>query len=166
MNTPKRYHPVMVVLHWFTVILILGAGFLAEDEGGPSSPINIHMILGTLLVFVLVLRLIVRFAAQRPAWANTGNEYLNKLGEWVHVGLYFFAFYILILGGLIAYQRNLFAYVLGTGSVARVRLGFIGPLHHLGWIAIMGLLLLHVGGAFYHQFILKDNLLGRMWFGQ
>ncbi|MCE9645799.1 MAG: cytochrome b/b6 domain-containing protein [Chloroflexi bacterium] len=165
MNTTKRYHPIMVVLHWLTVILILGAGFLAEDEGG-GSPINIHMILGALLLVTLVLRLIVRFATKRPEWANTGDPFLNKLGELVHVGLYFFAFFILALGGLIATQRNLIGYVLGSGSVARVRLGIIGPLHHLGWIAVIGLLFLHIGGALYHQFIIKDNLFSRMWFGK
>ena len=166
MNTPKRYHPIMVVLHWLTVILLLGAGFLAEDDGGGRSPIDIHMILGTLLLATLVIRLIVRFATKRPDWANTGNQFLNKLGELVHVGLYFFAFFILALGGLIASQRNLFGYVLGTGSVSHNRVRFIGPLHHLGWIAILGLLALHVGGALYHQFIIKDNLFARMWFGK
>jgi cytochrome b561 len=166
MNTSKRYHPIMVVLHWLTVILILGAGFLSDGERGGSSPINIHIILGAFLVLVLVVRLIMRFTTQRPAWANTGNEFLNKIGELVHVGLYFFSFFILILGGFIAYQRNLFAYVLGTGSVSNVRVRFIGPLHHLGWLAILGLLFLHIAGALYHQFIIKDNLFARMWFGK
>ena len=166
MNTPKRYHPIMVVLHWLTVILILGAGFLAE--GGGRSPINIHMILGALLLATLVIRLIVRYTVKRPAWANTGNQFLNKLGEWVHVGLYIFAFYILALGGVMASQRNLIGYALGNGSAKRLAAGlrFLGPLHQLGWLAIMGLLLLHIGGALYHQFFIKDNLLNRMWFGK
>lgn len=156
----------MVVLHWLTVILMLGSGFLADDEGGGSSPINIHMILGALLLVTLVIRLIVRFTVQRPAWANTGNKFLNKLGELVHVGLYFFAFFILIFGGLIASKRDLIGYVLGTGDVVRVRLGLIGGMHQLGWLAIVGLLFLHVGGALYHQFIIRDNLFSRMWFGK
>lgn len=154
----------MVVLHWLTVILLLGAGLLSEDEGGGRSPVNVHMILGALLLVTLIIRLIVRFTIKRPGWANTGNQFLNQLGELVHYGLYLFAFYILALGGLIAVQRNLFGYVLGSGAVTRAS-GFIVPLHHLGWIAVMGLLVLHVGGALYHQFIIKDNLLNRMWFG-
>lgn len=167
MNTPKRYHPVMVVLHWLTVILILGSGFLAGGEGGGrKSPIDTHMILGALLFVTMIIRIIVRFTVKRPEWANTGNQFLNKLGELVHVGLYFFAFFILIFGGLIASKRDLFGYVLGTGSIVRGRLGLIGGMHQLGWLAIMGLLLLHIGGALYHQFILKDNLLNRMWFGK
>jgi cytochrome b561 len=166
MDTPKRYHFSMVILHWLTVVLMLGAGFLAGDEGGSSAPIDIHIILGGLLLVVLVIRLVLRFTTQRPAWASTGNAYLNKFGELVHVGLYFFAIFILVWGAVIAYQRNLFAYVLGTGAVSFERVNFlIRGFHHLGWVAILGLLLLHVGGALYHQFILKDKLFDRMWFG-
>jgi cytochrome b561 len=28
------------------------------------------------------------------------------------------------------------------------------------------LILLHIGAALYHQFLKKDHLLGRMWFGK
>jgi cytochrome b561 len=164
MNISKRYNPAMVTLHWLTVILMLGAGFLAEDDGG-GSPINIHIILGSLLLVVLLVRVVVRLTTKHPEWADTGNKFLNQLGGLVHLGLYLAAFFILGMGALIAYNRNLFAYVLGTGS-AGGRVGFLGPIHHLGWILAMGLILLHVGAAFYHQFILKDNLLSRMWYGK
>lgn len=163
MNTPKRYHPALVTLHWLTVIFLLGAGFLSEEGG--RSPISIHMVLGAGLLAIMLLRVIVRFTTSRPAWANTGNELLNKLGEWVHLGLYLIVFFILGLGGLIAYNRNLFAVALGTGTVSG-RAGLIGDIHHLGWLAAFMLVALHVGAALYHQFILKDNLLARMWFGR
>ncbi|MBK8782732.1 MAG: cytochrome b/b6 domain-containing protein [Anaerolineales bacterium] len=161
MNTPTRYHPLLVALHWLTVILLLGAGFLSEAGG--NSPVTPHMIIGALLAIVMITRLIVRFTTKRPASANTGNKALNKLGELIHIGLYFFTFYILTLGGLIAVKRNLIGYLLGNGEAIRVD-RLIGALHHFGWLAIMGLLLLHIGGAIYHQIILKDNLLSRMGF--
>ena len=170
MNTPKRYHPALVVLHWLTVVLLLGAGFLVpEGEGrrGGASPIDIHMVLGALLVVVLLARLVVRFTTKRPAWATAGNEFFNRIGELVHFGLYFFSFVILVFGGLIAYQRNLFGYVLGSGSIARGEGGFFyGAIHRLGWFAIILLLFAHVGAALYHQFILKDKLFDRMWIGR
>ena len=163
MDTPNRYHPLMVILHWATVILLLGAGTLSGNGG--SSPINAHMIFGSLLLVTMVARLIVRFIVKRPARANTGNPFLNKLGELVHIGLYFFAFYILTLGAMIASQRNLLGYLIGNGTIVRVSQA-LRTFHKLGWMAIMGLLLIHIGGAVYHQFILKDNLLKRMWFGK
>jgi cytochrome b561 len=30
----------------------------------------------------------------------------------------------------------------------------------------MGLILLHIVAALYHQLILRDNLLARMWYGR
>ena len=165
MNTLKRYNPVSVTLHWLTVVLMLAAGFLADDEGGGSSPINIHMILGALLLAVLVIRLVVRFTSKRPLWADTGNVLLNKLGELVHYALYLAVFFILGMGAWIAYNRNLFAYMVGTGSALR-RVGFIGAIHQLGWVFALGLIIAHVGAALYHQFIIKDDLLNRMWYGR
>ena len=165
MNTPNRYNPAMVVLHWLTVLLILGAGLLADNEGGGSSPIDIHMILGGALLLVLIIRIIVRLTTRRPAWASTGNGFVDRVGELVHVGLYFFAFLILIGGGLIAVQRNLPAYVMGTGSASYGEVGFLyGALHQVGWFGVVSLLILHIGAAVYHQFIIRDNLLKRMWF--
>ncbi|HCR72606.1 MAG TPA: hypothetical protein DIW23_14275 [Anaerolineae bacterium] len=31
---------------------------------------------------------------------------------------------------------------------------------------MIALVVLHTGAALYHQFIRKDNLIGRMWFGK
>jgi len=163
MNTPKRYNTVMVTLHWLTLILLFGAGFLADEHG--EALIDIHMILGVLLLIVLLIRIVVRFATKQPEWADTGNQLLNLFGALVHLGLYFAMFFILGFGVLIAFRRNLFAYLLGTGSL-QDRGYLFGGIHHLGWILTFGLVLLHVGAALYHQFILKDNLMARMWYGK
>ena len=163
MSTPKRYRPILVTLHWLTLVFLLGAGFLAEDEG--NSPINIHMILGVILLVILVARLVVRFSTPRPAWLDTGNSLFNIVGELTHLGLYLAVFFILGLGGLIAYNRNLFAYLFDP-AVQVVRGGFITKIHHLGWLLVLALIVLHVGAAFYHQFILKDKIFSRMWYGK
>ncbi len=42
----------------------------------------------------------------------------------------------------------------------------LGSMHGLIWVVLFLLILLHVGAAFYHQLFIKDNLLGRMWFGR
>jgi cytochrome b561 len=39
-------------------------------------------------------------------------------------------------------------------------------LHGLFFFLSALLILLHIGAALYHQFILKDNLLARMWYGK
>lgn len=164
MNTPKRYHPLLVTLHWLTVILLFGAGTLSES--GRGAPINIHMILGASLLLVMLVRVVVRFTTKHPAWADTGNKLLNQLGGLVHLGLYLVVFYILGMGALIANNRNLFAYVMGTSTTVGRSAGVFGGLHQLGWALVILLVFAHVVAALYHQFILKDNLLARMWYGK
>ena len=163
-ETPKRYHPLLVALHWLILFVLLGAGFLSEGEGR-RSVIDIHMILGAVLLVLMVIRLTVRITAKRPAWADTGNKYLNWFGELTHWAMYLAIFFILGMGTWIAFSRNLVGYVLGSGAVERVP-RFIGTIHHLGWFMILGLLGLHVAGVLYHEVILNDRLLGRMWFGK
>ena len=163
MNTPKRYNPILVTLHWLTVVLLLGAGFLSE--GGGDSPINIHMILGATLLVVMIARLIARFSTARPATLDAGNALFNKIGELTHLGLYLAAFAILGMGGVIAVKRNLFGYLMDS-SAQISRAGILGGVHHLFYLLAMALIFLHVGAAFYHQFLLKDNILSRMWYGK
>ena len=168
-TSPARYNPIAVTLHWLTVLLMFGAVTLVpEEEGGfrSASPIDIHMVLGVLLALVLIARLIVRFTTKRPAWASAGNKFLDFVGEATHYGLYFFAFMILAGGAAIAMQRNLLGYLLGSGSASGMGESLIGAFHVLGWFFAFLLILLHVGAALYHQFILKDNLMKRMWFGK
>lgn len=149
-------------MHWLTALLLFGAGFLAEDSNNP--PINTHMILGALLLTVLVIRVIVRLTTRIPAIVDTGNPFFNRLGGWVHLGLYLSMVFILGMGTLIALRRNLIGVALGSGSVSGGA-GALGSIHQAGWFLVLGLIALHVGAALYHQFILKDNIIARMWFG-
>jgi len=191
-NKPSRYHPLLVVLHWLIAIVMFSAVLLRPEEerrGRPeagegfsppnaSQPgnfpprtptVDIHMILGVGLAVLMVVRVIVRFATKRPGWASTGNKFLDVVGELTHLALYLLVFGILIAGGIIAYNDGLVATVLGTATTATAQ-GFGGfifrGIHGLSWNLLFLLLFLHVGAALYHQFILKDNLLGRMWFGK
>lgn len=161
MKAPNRYPPLMVVLHWLTVILILSAGALSENRG--RSAIAPHMVLGALLLVIMVVRLITRLKVTRPVPADTGSKFLNLLGDFVHFGLYAAAFYILALGGIIAWQRNLAGYLFNNENITRAN-RVIGELHGLGWSIVLLLLFLHLAGVVYHHFILKDNLIKRMWF--
>ncbi len=42
----------------------------------------------------------------------------------------------------------------------------LGAFHGLSWALLLLLLVVHVGAALYHQFLRKDGLFGRMWFGK
>ena len=181
---PKRYNPVLVTLHWIIAILIFSTAFLAmggDDRGGASTiagiPIlGVHMILGITILVLLIIRLIVRWRTERPEWATTGNRFLDKIGELTHWALYFFTFCMTVTGIFLATRGNRLARTFGLAGATpqgqfqpgqfRPRGFSIGMFHGATWFLLLLLVLLHVGAALYHQFILKDNLLGRMWYGK
>jgi cytochrome b561 len=194
-NHPQKMSSGSDGLHWIIAILIFTTVLLAGDGGegrrqagaglGGISTINIHMILGILILVLLIIRLVVRFVTQRPAWASTGNAIFNKIGELTHWGLYLLTFGMTITGIILATQTNRLEGLFGLAGNQpadqftpgrfpppgqfRDGGGFrfgLGGLHGMIWTLLLLLILLHVGAAFYHQFFIKDKLLRRMWFGK
>lgn len=174
-SLPVRYHPAHVVLHWLMfllVIMMLGVGKfvlpgIPTDNPQKASMLQTHVYIGGSIAVLLVVRLILRFTVKIPAPADAGNAFLNFLAKAVH-----FLLYILLIGmavsglglfqladlpsvfaGEASYPQDFFAYPprIGHGLVSTV---------------LLLLILLHVGAALYHQFLLRDNLLARMWFGK
>ena len=174
-NTLSRYHPLQVGLHWLVVLLIFAAFVLGEimsqlpNEPAKIIPLAIHMTLGVITLLAVIVRLIARFRLPQPAHATTGNAFLDWLGKLVPYALYVLVFLMTISGLSLSIQAGLMPIVFGGSGAplpadlfdftARMLHGFVAP-------ALLLLIVLHAGAALYHQFILKDNLLARMWYGK
>jgi cytochrome b561 len=148
-------------------------GGFRQQNVSVFSTLGFHMIFGIVVLVLLVIRLIVRFTMKRPEWASVGNKFLDVIGELTHFGLYLLTFGMVITGIVLADQRGILAGTFGIGSTPtpgsfrRGGFGFsLGFLHGGIWTLLVLLILLHIGAALYHQFILKDNLLSRMWWGK
>jgi cytochrome b561 len=147
-------------------------GFPQQGEAqNIFSSIGIHMILGIIILVLLLIRLIVRWTSKHPDWASAGNKLFDWVGNLTHLGLYILTFAMTITGIVLADQRGILARTFGIGSTPTPgsfrRGGFsLGFFHGGIWTLLLLLIILHVGAALYHQFILKDNLMGRMWFGK
>jgi cytochrome b561 len=146
--------------------------FPEAGSGGITSTIGFHMIFGLSILVLLIARLMVRFTTKHPEWASAGNKFFDWVGNLTHWGLYLLTFAMTITGIILANQRGILARTFGIGSTsAQGNFGrgggfSLGSFHGGVWALLSLLILLHVGAALYHQFILKDNLLGRMWFGK
>ena len=169
-EAPARYHPLLVAFHWLIALLVfaaLAAGFFLKglpNESAKLAPLSIHMTIGQLILFLMIARLVTRFVTKKPAPADTGNPLLNKAAGLVHALLY-----VAVIAMAIA----------GMGTVAQAGLNqpgaslpqdfFAFPARYgHGYLAIILLVLIagHVGAWAFHQFIRKDNLFSRMWFGK
>jgi cytochrome b561 len=174
-TTPVRYHPVHAVLHWLMfllVIMMLGLGKFvmpgvpAEDPQKPFM-LQTHAILGFFIAILLFIRLVLRFTTKQPAPADARNVFLNFLAKAVH-----FLLYLLLIGmavsGLGLFQMaDLPAIFSGEAPYPPDFFVYLPRMGHgLTSTALLLLIALHVGAALYHQFILRDNLLSRMWFGR
>ena len=172
---PVRYHPLQVSFHWLVVILLFAAFVLGKymsrlpNDAAKIVPIGIHMILGIVTLVVIIARFIARLRLPRPAHATTGNVFLDWVGKVVHYALYALVLLMAVSGMSLSLQSGLIPIIFGGSGVslpadfyafnARMLHGFIAP-------ALLLLVVLHVGAALYHQFMLKDHLLARMWYGK
>jgi cytochrome b561 len=170
---PKRYNPIHVVLHWVVAILtifLLAVGLLVFPNTPNAQEIQmlgVHKTAGMLLGLLMVSRLITRYVFKRPAPADAGHPLFNFAGKIVHFLLYIGVFAIMFAGGSLSMAYGLDNILKGIGTIPEDL--FVYPqLSAHGNISyvLIALIALHVGAAFYHQFIRKDNLLSRMWFGK
>lgn len=174
-NTPKRYHPAHVVIHWLTallVIMMLGVGKFAMPGIDPSDPqkpmmLQSHAYIGGAIAVLLIIRLILRFTTKLPAPADAGNAFLNFVGKAVHFLLYLFLIGMAVSGLGLFQMANLPAVFSGAAPYPANFFDYLPRMGHglLSWLVLV-LVALHFGAAMFHQFIKKDNLLGRMWFGK
>ncbi|MDX8355225.1 cytochrome b [Cognatiyoonia sp. IB215182] len=173
----QKYHPLLVALHWLMALMILmalAAGGLLLANMPPDSPDKVqglagHMAVGMAIGVLLILRLITRLRSTHPPHAETGNDLLDRLGRWTHWGFYLLIAGMVLTGLTTALSLGLFPIVYGgAADTLPAELLAFGPRVAHGIISklLAALIALHVAAALYHQFILKDGLLKRMWFGK
>jgi cytochrome b561 len=177
LEKPTRYHPVLVGLHWFLAIFIVAAlvlGIFALKTTPNSSPmkyeaLRAHMTGGLAILLLMSIRLAIRSLSVHPAAADAGSDALNGLAKVSHFALYGAVFGMVAAGLTTAIQAGILPILAGSTSVPLPETFNVFPARVLhGWIskALMSLITLHVAAAFYHQFMRRDGLLSRMWFGR
>jgi cytochrome b561 len=172
----SRYHPLLVGLHWvlaFLIVAALALGALVMVKIPNTDPMKIealrsHMIGGSLILLLMLVRLVVRVQTAPPPAATTGRPSLDAIA-WVSHRL----LYVLVIGqagsGLfLALQVGLPDIVFGGHGALPVDFWVfpVRSVHYLISRLLIALIALHVAGALYHTFIRRDGLLRRMWFGR
>lgn len=166
-HNPARYSKNMVVIHWLTALLILGAWL--TSTGGRymvENPPLLHFSLG-LAVLVLVLpRLLLRLVGGAPAEVRAGG-WLAIAAKVGHAVLYLFLLALPLSGWYAASRLGVPVSFFGVQLPAiaeRVQgaPGLIADLHENAGTIILYLAGLHAVIAVWHQFVLRDGTLQRM----
>ncbi|MGO9329251.1 MAG: cytochrome b [Steroidobacteraceae bacterium] len=177
MKQVSHYHPLLVTLHWLLAVLIittLVVGFfllaaVPNTDAQKIVDLRLHMAVGILILALMVIRFIVRMLTARPEKATTGYPLLDRIAPISHYGFYVLVLLMVGSGFTTAILAGLPAIAFG-GSGAPLPPTFkIYPsfLAH-GYIAtiLAGFIVLHVLAAFYHQFVRRDRLFARMFYGR
>ncbi|SLN73533.1 cytochrome b [Roseisalinus antarcticus] len=173
----QRYHPALVALHWVMALMIvvaLAAGGLLLANMPPDSPDKVsalggHMVFGMAIGVLLILRFVTRIRSTHPPHAGTGNDLLDRIGRWTHLGFYVLIAAMVLSGLAMAFGAGLFPIVFGGAApILPPELQDLPQRAAHGVIAtvLVALIALHVAAALYHHIVLRDGLLRRMWFGK
>jgi cytochrome b561 len=172
-----RYHPIQVVLHWLSAVLVISAWVIGALvlERIPNAqvaqkifPLGIHMTAGLTIAFVMALRLALRVALEPPPRATSGNALLDRLAPVVHGALYVASLAMAASGLTLAVQAGLPAIVFGGADAplpTNLQDFAARSLHAVIGTILISLVALHAAAALYHHFVRRDGLLARMWFG-
>lgn len=172
-----RYHPALVALHWLLAIMLiagLAIGTFLLDPIPESDPAKIdalrsHMIAGIAILILMLVRLVVRLRTSHPPEADIGNALFNRLSKWAHWALYLAVFGLIASGIGMSILAGLPPIVFGgSGDPLPASFNDLPPRAAHGLFATLLMLLIagHVLAALYHQFVRKDGLFSRMWFGK
>lgn len=173
-DSRSGYGLMSIAIHWISALFILflfGLGTYMVDLGyyddwyhkGPE----LHISLGLVVLLLMLLRVVWRIVNPTPVELSA-KPAQNLAAKLVKLGLYGFIFVVLISGYLIttaegqpASMFNLIHFpVLIELSSQNVDLA--GELHEYFAWGIVLLVALHVLGALFHHFILRDHTLVRM----
>ena len=184
MSVPAKYTRVAILLHWLMALLIfvnLVLAFITEQipEDWIRPAINTHKSIGITVLGLVLMRLLWRATHQPPPLPSSYPRWERLGAHLAHIALYVLMIALPLTGwlhdsawkaapeikmfwfGLFEWPR--FDFIMNLEPVFKEQLhGLLGAIHeYLGFILI-GLWVLHVGGALKHQFIDKHKELQRM----
>lgn len=173
-DTRQSFGWISIAIHWVSAALIFflfGLGIYMTGLGyyddwyhkGPA----LHVSLGLILFFLLLLRLLWR--ALNPTPEDLSDKRVNNLlAGLVKVGLYGLIFVVIITGYLINTAEGKPAEIFGwvkipaLTSLSASQVDLAGSIHELLAWGVVLLALLHAAGALMHHVVLRDRTLVRM----
>ena len=167
-NSKKQFGLISKICHWiifFLVVLQFALIYIHEsalaDKELSLKCLLLHKSFGLVLLVFSVFMLCTKLFGSRP-------KQTNRLAKAVHFLLYFMLLLMPLSGIFMSkyagYNVGFFGQTLPLGFI-QVNEGFARILHALhvyGALIIAALIVLHIIGAFYHQYVLKDEVLKRM----
>ncbi|MBN9544243.1 MAG: cytochrome b [Alphaproteobacteria bacterium] len=173
MAASKSYGAIAKIFHWLIFLLLaaqyavgsimphIGRGTLNEGW------VNWHLSIGAAILFVILLRLIWRLSF--PVTLSTGmSRWESILAYATHLILYALVLIMTLLGWAAANARGWDVKLFGIVTLPAIAPNGsswgheAGDIHNILVYVLLGFIVLHVAGALYHYYVLRDRVLQRM----
>jgi cytochrome b561 len=170
-NTDERFGSLSIALHWsMLVLLLVVVAFMELREIFPKGSVpreamkSLHYLLGMLVLPLALVRMAARLPGTVPS-APAGWQ--RSLAALVKFGLYALMLGMPVAGWLLLSAKGDSLAVLGWNLPPLVGPNetlaeYMEEIHESGAALAYVLLGLHVLGALYHHFVLRDNTLRRI----
>jgi cytochrome b561 len=168
------YNNTAKALHWLIVVLLVAQFAVAwtmPDVHRDTKPIGLiawHLSIGALILLLMAVRLGWRAVSVVPPAPADLPLLLRLLSRVTHCLLYAILIVLPVLGWINANARGWTVWFLGViplpalVSAGSSWGGEMGDVHMIVAWVLLGVAGLHVLGALYHQFVLRDGLLSRI----
>lgn len=165
-----QYSNRMMVVHWLVLVMLVAAWFLgdavhdARHEGGATiAAYVVHALVGASVLLLTLVRLFFRGKDGVPP--PLGDTPADKLAQLVKYLLYAVSILLPVSGTMQVLTSNVGKAII-AGDAAMLPKKFEGVMahgvHEVLVNVLIVLVVVHVLGALKHQFVLKDNIMGRM----
>ena len=170
------YAPLLRRIHWATAVLFIAAmliGFYCGLQPPGTSPrrelLEVHKSLGMTLLFLSVLRLMVRAATTVPPEPSSFGGLVRFAARLNHVALYLILFAMPLTGYAFSAAGGYSLKYFWTFSWPRLvadspQIAHAGELAHdtLAY-AVYAAVALHIAATAWHALVMRDGTLLRMW---
>ena len=172
------YAPLLRRIHWATAVLFITAmliGFYCGLQPPGTSPrrelLEVHKSLGMTLLFLSVLRLMVRAATRAPPEPSSFGALVHFASRLNHVALYLILFAMPLTGYAFSSAGGYSLKYFWTFSWPRLvadspAIAHAGEVTHdaLAWL-VYAAVALHIAATVWHAAVVRDGTLARMWPG-
>lgn len=173
----QQYTKTAALLHWIIAALILAnlvLGFMCGwlELAFEDTIMNLHKVIGLLVLALSFLRLAWRLSHRPPEPVNTAALQRRAAGA-VHFALYALMLVLPFSGWLVTssfpkrhpISVGLFDLPFLPVGPSLARAMFAHGVHEALSLVMLGLVMGHIMAALYHQLVLRDGLIARMRLG-
>jgi len=176
-DTTVEYGSAAKWLHWLAAIVIfmmiwLGLQQAGMEKGPEKSELRaLHASIGIIALALMTVRIVWRFLNGVPAYPGGMPGWQRATSTLVHWGIYIAVLVQLISGPMTVATNGTALPFFGLFSISLPVAEdsdahhFWEEVHEFCWAIIAALLIVHVLGALYNHFVLKNDVLRRMTIG-